>query len=523
MSLEALLTNREPLGPIDQANIRIDQDIDAIINSRVAPFSEALSRAPVLLLGRKGSGKSAILSEFKLRAASRGERAASLETPPDVGQPFLISIGSWDHFHQLTRHVAAQFRNNNPDFDSDIVPTEYLSKLWQEALWDEIIKYFYSFCQNREVRPFLTEVERYIMADGRFNGSAERAAEKLFDDAKASVLRFASTRMSKIVFLIDSMERYPVRNVVFAEVLGGLLQAINAVHYESDRISVTFCLPEEIETHLMGSSANIMKDYNAAYRIRWKPIDLLKVIAHRFRLFVKLRDRNFYKQLCVINLDSREGIISLFRLILPDSIQNSMGDIEDPIAYIIRHTQLLPRHAIAIFNGIVARSYERSKQFRCLDEDSIRTGISTAEKLIAQQVLVPYYKIYPELIATCEDILPDLSPVCTYDDLRKIERRFKERVEEDIRNIWRTLFGMGVIGKVIKADHPENSATSHGSRYCLAQFHYNIEGAFGMSGDSEYCFHPVFTRHFGISRKSGSDRRAIYPANIEILTVKGGY
>ncbi len=520
MALEGLLTHREPLGPIDQANIRADQDSDTIIYDRVTPFSEALSRAPVLLLGRKGSGKSAILAEYRIRALHSDYRAVSLDSPPEVGEPFLISIGSWDHFHQLTRHVANQFRASNPAFDSEMVPTEYLSELWQEALWDEIIKFFYNFCHHRELRAQLAPVEKYIVADGGFTGPAERAAHDLFAAAKSAVLSFAKTRLSKIVLLIDSMERYPVRNVIFAEVLGGLLQAVNAVHYDSDSIHITFCLPEEIEMHLIGSSANIMKDYTAAYRIRWKPIDLLKVVAHRFRLFVQVQDPQFYKTLASINLESREGIHALYRSILPPSLLNAMNEPEDPLAYIIRHTQLLPRHSIAIFNGIVARSYERTKQFRQLDEDAIREGISDAEKLIAQQVLVPYYKIYPDLIATCEDVLPDLSAVCTFNELRKIERRFSRRVEDDVRNVWRTLFAMGVIGKVVPASSQSAGSDRLSSRYCLAQFHYNIDGSFGLSADAEYCFHPVFTRHFGIARKNGDDRRAVYPANVELMTIQ---
>jgi hypothetical protein len=517
MALEGLLTPREPLGPIDQANIRTDQDSGRIIYDSVTPFNEALGRVPVLLLGRKGSGKSAILAEYRLKVFHREDRGASLDSPPDVREPFLISIGSWDHFHQLTRHVANQFRTENPAFDAEIVPSEYLSRLWQVAIWDEIIKYFYNFCHHRESRPYLAPIEKYIVADGSYTGSPEKAASDLFENAKAAALNYARLRMSRIVFLIDSMERYPVRNVVFSEVLSGLLHAINTVHYESDLIHITFCLPEEIEAHLMSASANIMKDYSAAYRIRWKPIDLLKVVAHRLRLFIEMRDREFYKKVRHINLESREGIHGFFSALLPTSIKNAMGEPEDPLAYIIRHTQLLPRHAIAIFNGIVARSYERTKQVRAIDEESIREGIADAEKLIAQQVLVPYYKIYPELISVCEDVLPDLAPVCSYSDLRKIERRFARRVEDDIHNVWRTLFAMGVIGKVV-ADEPSGCDRLL-ARYCLGQFHYNVDGSFGLSAEAEYCFHPVFSRHFGIARRNGGDKRAVYPANIEMITL----
>ena len=520
MALEGLLTYREPLGPIDQVNIRTYADADEILNSHVAPFSEALSRLPILLLGRKGSGKSSILTEFKIqawRSRQGADRSDSLDAPPEIGEPFLLSIASWDHFHQLTRHVAEQFREANPDFDSELVPTEYLSELWQQAIWDEIIRHFYNFCHHRESRPALAAVERYVLADGRHSGPPREAAKALYRAAKNSVLDYAKGRRSQIILFIDSMEKYPVRNVVFAEVLGGLLQAVNAVHYDSETVRITFCLPEEIESHLQAGSANIMKDYNASYRIRWKPIDLLKVAAHRYRLFAQLRSKNLYGSMKAIDLDTREGIHAFFNLVMPETFANSMGEEEDPLAYIVRHTQLLPRHIIAIFNAIIARAHDSGGGEKFTPE-CIREGVSDAEKLIARQVLVPFYKIYPDLITTCEDILPDLAPVCSFNDLRKIERRFAHRVEEDVTNIWRTLFSMGVLGKVVGAvtDRPQ---FVRGDRYCLAHFHYNIEGAFGLSTHEEYCFHPVFSRHFGMVRSGSDDRRAVYPANVELITL----
>jgi len=119
---------------------------------------------PILLLGRKGSGKSSILAEFKIQARGKEGRVA-VDQPPSRGEPFLISVDSWDHFHQLTRHVAKQARDTAPDFDAELVPTEYLSRLWKEAIWDDIILFFYNFCHHRESRAALTAVERYVLAD----------------------------------------------------------------------------------------------------------------------------------------------------------------------------------------------------------------------------------------------------------------------------------------------------------------------------------------------------------------------
>jgi len=311
------------------------------------------------------------------------------------------------------------------------------------------------------------------------------------------------------------MGKYPVRNEIFAEVLGGLLQGINSLHYDSPRVNVTFCLPEEIERHIESNSSNIMKDYNVAYRIRWKPIDLLRVVAHRYRLYAKIHEPSLFEETKVLDFDSRDQLHLFFATIMPQDFANALGEPEDPLAYVIRHTQLLPRHALALFNGIITRERQISNQTARLSGDAIRLGTADAERILAQQVLVPFMRIYPDLIASCEDILPDLSPVCDLSALNKIQRRFARRVEPDIANIWKTLFDMVILGRVVEGQ----DAGPVGQRYHLGQFHYNIDGAFGLSSSDRYCFHPIFTRHFGINRRNG-DRLSVYPANVDLVTLR---
>lgn len=514
VSLELVLTEREPLGPIDQAYVRSERDSDEILDGGVAPFSEAISKSPILLLGRKGSGKSSILTEFRIRAGSTNPSHLS-DSPPTRTQPAIINIRSWNYFHNLTRHVANQYKASTAEMDSELVPTEYLASLWSNALWDEIIRHFYNFCHDRDCRSALAPVERYMLADGRYIGSPHEEAERLFNAARDAILAFINDRKTQINLLIDSMEKYPVRNEIFAEVLGGLLQGINNVHYDSPRVNVTFCLPEEIERHLVSGSANIMKDYAVAYRIRWKPIDLLRVVAHRYRLYAKFHELELFESTRELDFDRRDHLHAFFAALMPAEFYNALGEPEDPLAYVIRHTQLLPRHAIALFNGIITRERQRSGQTAQLSQESIIAGTADAEKIIAQHVLFPFMRIYPGLLSCCEDILPDLSPVCTLSMLNKVQSRFRRRIEADVTNVWKTMFDMGILGRVVHSVE----TTAEGDRYHFGQFHYNIDGTFGLANADRYCFHPIFTRHFGITRKNG-DKLSVYPANVDMVTLR---
>jgi len=398
--------------------------------------------------------------------------------------------------------------------DSDLEPVEYYGELWQEAIWDEIIKHFHNFQTLPEARSHLGPVQTYINQDGHFTGPAAIAAKQRFDDAKAAVIQFVRLRNSRIIFLFDSMESYPVRNQIFLQFVGGLLIGIKRIR--SATVSVTFCLPEEIEAYLSHHSSNIMKDFGSVYRIKWKPIDLLKIVAHRYRLAMEIFDPPFFAEIQNLDFDTREGVRRLFNHILPPTIENRLNETEDTLAYIIRHTQLLPRHAIAAFNFILSRNYITTNSFRSITADSIKNGITEAERLIAAHILYPYETLYPKFIVACRDILPELHPISQYSELTRIENRFKFRIEEDIHSVWHTLYNIGALGRVIGSDA---GGPGRDSRYCLAEFHFNSNGTFGFSRGEIYCFHPVFTQSLRIPRKTGSDMRAIYPSNVEIFPI----
>jgi hypothetical protein len=187
-------------------------------------------------------------------------------------------------------------------------------------------------------------------------------------------------------------------------------------------------------------------------------------------------------------------------------------------AYIIRHTQLLPRHILAIFNSALSHHYKANKTFVSISEESIRKGISATQQLIARQILTPYEQVYPKLLARCKSVLLDLAPICDFQSLRRCEGRFDRVIEDDIVSVWDTLFDMGVIGRSTDPSGMDDHSVGSNERYCYGQFHFNIDGAFGLATDGEFCFHPVFSRAFGMVRRN-ADKRVIYPAHIDLSNI----
>jgi hypothetical protein len=517
MAIDNLITDREPLGPIDQDRVKLSADVSAILNSSVAPFRAVVRQPPIILFGRKGSGKSSVLAELQVQAQTSRPMSGEL---PSEGGTFVMTLKSWEEFFQLTSDVQVRTQASIVGGTGGFMPPELHEKLWVEVIWDRIIKFFYNFSSIDPARAMLRPVDSYMHSNPMWGQPVRTAAEQLFQEAQSAILSFLVARRSKLLLLFDSMDEYPVRNDMFMETLGGLLRAINSMYYDFQNVRITFCMPEEIEKFLNAESSNLLKDYASSQRIRWKPVDLLKAVAHRYRLCLSKYDEAFFDEIKTINLNERDGLHTLFDRILPTTIRNGFGEREDPLAYIIRHTQLLPRHAIAIFNSIISINHIATGGFRLLTEESISEGIKRIEALIAGQVLYPYLKIYPYLLDTCKAVLPDLEPICSYDQLRSAQSRFKQRVEPDAGNaLWQTLFQMGVLGKVASGDDKTRTEGIKTSRYILANFHFNIDGGFGFSTDGMYCFHPVFSRYFGMARRDLDDKRVVYPAGVDMVTL----
>lgn len=515
--LASILTSAEPLGPIAHEWI-IDSFADELIDDQIALFKDMSIKPHMLFLGRKGAGKSALLAEIRLNATRKGRGVLVSDELPRRGGHFVLPVLAWQHFHQIVKSVSRQ--NSEEDILGDLIPPEHFVNLWRESLWDEIITYFYDYAHHDDSRDLLAPVDRYVNAAGPIDGRPRQAAERMFDEARQAVVAFLSARNSKLYFLFDSMDNYPVRSVTFARILSGLFQALTSVSHETPNIIISFCMPEEVENFLIAGSSNLMKDFSSSFRIRWKPIDLIKIVAHRLRTSARIHDRALYAQSADLNFTVRQDLHKLFSLVLPEKITNSQGHDENPLAYVIRHTQLLPRHVLAIFNAALSEQLRTTGSYQAMSEEVLRKGVGDVQRTIADQILIPYKRLYPKLLAEARKALPDLDPICDYQALRRIESRFERRIEEDVGSVWDTLFEMGVLGRSTGHSGGEHHTHGDGGRYCYGQFHFNAEMAFGFATDGEYCFHPVFSRAFGMTRRR-ADARVVYPANIDLDNLYG--
>ena len=113
--------------------------------------------------------------------------------------------------------------------------------------------------------------------------------------------------------------------------------------------------------------------------------------------------------------------------------------------------------------------------------------------------------------------LPDVSPVCSFKELDGALRRLSRVDGLRSEEIWQILYEAGVIGRVV-----ESVGTGHAretSRYVFGRFHFVDGGLVGAATDARYCFHPVFSRYYGLFRRADSDNRAVYPDKVGTISL----
>ncbi len=270
-----------------------------------------------------------------------------------------------------------------------------------------------------------------------------------------------------------------------------------------------------MEPVFVARAANYLKDLSATTsvsRLRWKPVDLLKIVAERYRSFLKLHcfdDKRFLQTISDLDFSSREGLKSFYTLVMPEFILNRLGRRESAVAYIIRHTQLLPREFLMIFDAAILRSHKLHGSWRYIEPEAILDAVAQQEPELALQVLSPYRTMYPDLIAAAKRVLPEMPPVCSINDLHKQGARLTKMTRHETDNPWETLFQIGVIGYV------DEKATGQSSdRYEYGRFHFNSHRPITFASGRKYCVHPIFSGSWELQRTDQS-MKCVYPADVK--------
>src|SRR6266478_261127 len=223
MPLEDLLTEDRPFGPHDQT--KIDDSKDAVeILDLYDPLASITRRHYTLIYGRKGSGKSAVISLYQgYRHLARKAIDGSNRIDEVNKSTIYVPIKTWAHFFDMNQRVqrllAEKMGAKSIDLvDFDLVPVETIEEAWLERIWDEVFKKFYDLYRQDEISELSIPNVVLCFDDERLSnlrGTPEYLASKVFSNAKRDVLNFLDRRNTSVCILFDSMEKYPIASSAF--------------------------------------------------------------------------------------------------------------------------------------------------------------------------------------------------------------------------------------------------------------------------------------------------------------------
>lgn len=314
-----------------------------------------------------------------------------------------------------------------------------------------------------------------------------------------------STERRHITIVIDTLEELLNRRAQYSDVLRPLFARLGRQAMTGTRGTGLFlrcCLPSELSSQLAELSDNPSKDFRGICHIRWSTNDLLALVEMRYRQFARaLADAGeptLEQSLKATPSEPRPFLES----ILPRTVLNSCQRDELTLPFLLRHTQMLPRQVLILFNYILAgrETTQRIARQERLPADITAAAVTTAEHELTMEVLNAFRGYWSGITPALEALVPRLEPTFTEPELHTLfERLGLRRYARSSALLLTRLVKTGVVGRVRERTE----------RYIVGEFDYIYPRGMSAFGAPELCLHPMFSRFHG---RTALDHKPIYPA-----------
>jgi len=508
--LRQVLHPDQPFGPVASPEVDDRLIYDRLFDRRNA-IAEGLRKGPSMIIGRRGAGKTAFLNSFHF----------------DDDYDVVVSLQSDDSFPKMVRTIEGKLPHN--------VLAEEVSLLWTNLLWGAV---FAELLQRHPLEAYadLAKLTRYLEGIGVERGMSPyrimrtilRAIEALndkfkvlidtieelapdgvtFGEARAVAGEFMERRGLKAIVLIDSLEQFPLDEPSMANALTGLLRAVGRFSQPGQSCEIRCCLPSELYPRLVNLSSNPLKDFSRHIVLQWQAHELIHLAALRYACFLSLHFPTVYERdFKPIDLSSRQGIRRFWQKVMPQKVHNDDGQEEDSFAYLMRHTQLLPRHLLLYFNAIAKRTLAGGGGGISFNEAAVVEGVRATEHMIVEEIFNGYRQVYPQAQAVCRKLLPNLSLRFALGDFHRQFNQNRKSLEEiaDYHDALAILMEIGAVGVV----------TGASDRYIDGAFGYALPNRLHYRAEDSFCVHPIFLREYRVEGHPEGGPLAVYPSGSE--------
>ena len=532
-----VITPQQPLGPPDAAEITANTDLLRLLydpSNRI--HRQSVSSGAPFVIGRKGSGKTAFVTAPKLL-----DGVTAIELPSaDLYQGVFDAVSRllqrdvrvypehtstvWGHlvWTAVLTELARQLR---PENDGERSIVDFASALGDGEIPTTADAAVASYLRRLEVMTTSTEqigglnvLLSTLSGNGRTISSAIAAATSVIQD-----------RDQRFVVIVDSLEHYsgdvgttalrPAERLSFQ----GLFRFVGGYGNRGDRaFDIRFAFPAEMWPALESVSANPVKDFHQRVIAHWSARELIILVGTRLALYCQLHDPDFaQRHLKSVRVRSGsplsyEQARTVLSAVLPPTVTNALGTTEDTVAYLLRHTQLLPRHIITILNRVweVHRREDPDSPLPVAPR-SVVEGVRHGEAENVRDILASFSKVHPLAELCCRRTLSNLGLVVTTGDLHRQYNQGGIRKETglEFRDFTLMLVEIGCLGRVVDERSTE--------RYVVAEYVYTRTGSLNLGDDERLCVHPIFAEYFDsmhstsrlnvLTPEERSRCRAVYP------------
>jgi hypothetical protein len=525
--LHEIITKDEPLGPpFTEAFIDTSRDVFRQLYDETNRIHlTTRTESPSYIVGRKGSGKTAFLI------------GGALVEDRDV-----VLVQS-QHIYTEVDRLKANYTSTFGTLVADSLVHVWEVLLYHAALWgvarserlpnsqakQRVWSYMSAFGDpfELEVDDLLARVavemtdallgpgKRLSFREACWSIDPGRGPFREATEHAREVLKAAGPNALYVV--VDNLEDMHKHLDGLADVVSALLRLTSKdVIAPAERrmpFSCRFAFPAELLQDLRVLTANPEKDFLDIVIVRWTAAELIGIAGNRLRTFLDIHFPRAPHQLGLPRRHDpadRTAAAATLRALLPQELRNGYGGIEDPVAYVLRHTQLLPRHLIQILNEIfrlTVAGMPAHETPRARPADVLR-GLRKAEDRIVEGILSTYWHRYRTYGDALTAIKNHARPVESVSEFHRIfNHAGVARAGMGFEEFLDASLAVGALGVVIE-DDPDD-------RYVTGEFDYTFATSLRAVEDRDHlCVHPLFMYRFFDMRAIDAmkpDTRPVYP------------
>ncbi|MBD2256346.1 hypothetical protein [Pseudanabaena sp. FACHB-2040] len=453
-------------------------------------FNEvALDPKVFLIVGRRGSGKTALSQFFSFQ--KRFRRATAI----DVDEPVA--------FEQVLQDIASTATQSRE------IAIPRIAKVWSFVIWSIIFREL----KDQDVR--IRAACIFGDKSGRLSTFIRHALKSLLnrllktendlwdeledilsDDriqaGQKAVLELA--RKKPVILSIDTLENYAVNDVAMMRAIAALIQFGSDFNrdYGIRGLHLKLFLMDEVFPYLKEEMVlNPLKFVRNVVYLHWRPKDLMRLISWRFYTYLQAIGK-LDPASKAIDWDSHEDVLEkLWYPYFGTSLRNRQGVPELTFPYLLRHTQMRPRQLIVLSNAI-AKQALAEKSFPHFRPNDIVDAIYQGQCDLAEEVINSYSSVYPK-VGRIVEALSGLPMIFTGNELDKrapLTASEWPPGEYSPLSFRQLVAELGIVGRVRHLDEKAG--------YAEADFEYSMEGRLPLMVTDTCVIHPMFYRKLNI-------------------------